>query len=102
MDGSPRRLERSRSDRWLAGVCSGVAHYFQVEPVIVRLLFLLSVVASGGTTFLIYLVLWAVLPLEGSEASDPVKENLDEIRSETERWAERVRGWLRSLGLLRE
>jgi hypothetical protein len=73
---------------------------FPVSHFLVRLLILLSVVVTGGATFLIYLVLWAVIPVQGTEAPDPVRENLDEIRAETERWIERIRGWLQSVGLL--
>jgi phage shock protein C len=102
MNGSNRRLERSRTDRWLAGVCSSIARYFEVDTFLVRLLFLLSLLLTGGASLLIYLILWAVVPLEGSAAPDPVRENLDEIRTETERWIERVRGWLQSVGLLRD
>jgi phage shock protein PspC (stress-responsive transcriptional regulator) len=102
MNGSHRRLERSRTDRWLAGVCSGIARYLDVDTFLVRLLFLISLLVTGGATLLIYLVLWAVIPLEATEATDPVRENLDEIRAETERWIERIRGWLQSIGLLRD
>ena len=102
MNESHRRLERSRIDRWLAGVCSGIARYFDVDALLIRILFLLSVLVTGGASLLIYLVLWAVIPLEGTAAPDAVRENMDEIRAETQRWIERVREWLRSVGLLKD
>ncbi len=63
-----RRLRRSVSDRKIAGVCSGVAHYLDIDPTVVRIVWLLLVLFAG-TGVLAYLVLWLVLPLDESEAS---------------------------------
>lgn len=55
------RLNRSRTDRMLGGVCGGLGHYFGVDPVIVRLIF----VVLAFTTFItpiIYPILWLVMP----------------------------------------
>jgi phage shock protein C len=57
------RLMRSRSDRMIGGVAGGIARYFNIDPVIVRLVFALSIFA-GGVSPLIYLVLWLVMPEE--------------------------------------
>ncbi len=61
----PRRLYRSRSSRMIAGVCGGLAQYFQISPTIVRLLFVVGAVAAGPG-LVAYLLLWAVVPLEPS------------------------------------
>lgn len=58
-----RRLSRPRDDRWIAGVCSGLARRFGLSTGLVRLLFVLSIVLPG-TQVLLYLVLWALLPNE--------------------------------------
>lgn len=58
-----RRLHRSLHDRKIGGVCGGVAEYFGVDPSIVRILWLVSVLWLG-IGFLAYLLLWIVLPLE--------------------------------------
>lgn len=60
------RLTRSPTDRMLAGVCGGLGNYFGVDPVIVRLIFVVGVV-TGITPFL-YPVLWLITP----EASTPM------------------------------
>lgn len=60
-----RRLRRSRSSRAIAGVCGGLAHYFGVSPMFVRLIFVIGAVAAGPG-LVAYLVLWAVVPLEPS------------------------------------
>ncbi|RZU51705.1 phage shock protein C (PspC) family protein [Krasilnikovia cinnamomea] len=57
------RLTRPRNDRWIAGVCSGLARRFGVSPSLVRLAFVLSCLLPGPQ-FLIYLVLWVLMPNE--------------------------------------
>ena len=63
-------LTRSTSDRMIGGVASGLAHYFNIDPVIVRLVFVVAVLA-GGVSPLIYVLLWIVMP-EEKPASTPV------------------------------
>jgi phage shock protein PspC (stress-responsive transcriptional regulator) len=58
-----RRLARPRDDRWIAGVCSGLARRFGVSSGMMRLIFVLSC-ALPGPQFLIYLILWILLPNE--------------------------------------
>ncbi len=60
---NPRRLYRCRHDRQLAGVAAGMAEYFEVDPTVVRILWILSVFV-GGVTILLYLLLAIVVPLE--------------------------------------
>lgn len=58
------RLYRSRNDRYVAGVCGGLAQTYGWDPAIVRIIALLLVL-SAGSGLLVYLVLWLVIPLEG-------------------------------------
>jgi phage shock protein C len=58
-----KRLYRSRSDRMIGGVCSGIAKYFNVDPTLVRLLFVLGLFFLHGS-FLAYLILLIVVPEE--------------------------------------
>jgi phage shock protein PspC (stress-responsive transcriptional regulator) len=60
-DNNVKRLYRSRNDRMIAGVCAGLADYLDIDPTIVRLLFVLGFVA-GGATFWAYLVMMLVVP----------------------------------------
>ena len=64
---NPRRLYRSADDRILAGVCGGVAAYFDVDPVIVRIIWFLSVFFTGSLTFWAYLIMIFVVPIEPAE-----------------------------------
>src|SRR4051794_29785177 len=60
----PRRLYRSRKDRVLGGVCGGIAEYFGIDPIIVRLAAVAPVVA-GGAGVLLYLAALLLVPQEG-------------------------------------
>ena len=56
-------LRRSHADRWIAGVCGGIARLTGVESWIWRMLFVLGLV-FGGFTIFVYLVLWIFVPRE--------------------------------------
>lgn len=60
--GPRRRLTRSHHDRWVAGVAGGIAEYLAVDPLLVRLLFVLLAVASGGVALAFYIVAIFVVP----------------------------------------
>lgn len=57
------RLRLSDSDKWIAGVCGGIAAITGVESWIWRLLFVLGLFA-GGVTAVLYIVLWIFIPRE--------------------------------------
>jgi phage shock protein PspC (stress-responsive transcriptional regulator) len=57
------RLARSRSNRMIAGVCAGLARRFGMSPTVVRLIFVLSCILPGPQ-FVIYIILWVLLPKE--------------------------------------
>lgn len=57
------RLYRSRKDRVIAGVCGGIAHYFNIDPTVVRLFAVLGLVLMGGT-FWAYIIMMLVIPEE--------------------------------------
>ena len=63
-----RQLRRSRSDRTLAGVCGGLAAYFEIHPAVFRVAFVVLTL-MGGAGILIYLAAALVLPDEGKQDS---------------------------------
>jgi phage shock protein C len=63
-----RKLVRSRNDRIIAGVCSGLGEYFSIDPTLVRLLFVFTALL-GGPGLIAYLIFWVVVPLEAEEQS---------------------------------
>lgn len=56
-----KRLTRS-NERVFLGVCGGIANYFNIDPTIVRVLYLLFSLGSLGTGLLIYILLAIILP----------------------------------------
>ena len=63
-----RKLVRSRNDRIIAGVCSGLGEYFSIDPTLVRLLFVFTAL-FGGPGLIAYLIFWVVVPLEAEGQS---------------------------------
>lgn len=64
MTGQPKRLVRSRDDRWLSGVCGGVARYLGVDANLVRLLLVLGTIFGFGSLLVAYVVAWILMPAE--------------------------------------
>lgn len=55
-----KKLYRSRTDRMVAGICGGIANYFNIDPVIVRVIWLLAI--FGGAGIIIYIIAWIIIP----------------------------------------
>jgi phage shock protein C len=63
MDDKPmKRLYRSQKDRIIAGVCGGLGEYFDVDPNIIRIIWLL--VGLTGTGIIAYILAWVIIPEE--------------------------------------
>ncbi len=63
MSDEAKKLYRSADNRWLAGVCGGLAQYFSIDPTVVRVIFVvLALFGLGGA--ILYLLLWVLLPNE--------------------------------------
>jgi phage shock protein C len=86
MDG--RRLTRSSTDKRLGGVCGGLAEYFGVDPLFVRLVFVAAALA-GGFGILLYAVLWIALPQAAPGAAPPPRygRSSSAVRVAEERYA---------------
>jgi len=87
------RLYRSRRDRIIGGVCGGLGAYFAIDPVIVRLVFVILAI-WGGIGVLLYLVLWILMPPEermGAISQDVIDANVAELRQEAHEFARQTR-----------
>lgn len=58
-----KKLYRSNRDRMIAGVCGGLAEYFNIDPTIMRLGFA-GLLLVGGSALVVYLVIWMIVPLK--------------------------------------
>ncbi len=65
---APRRLYRVTSEKRIAGVCAGLARYFEVDVTLVRLLVVAGTLCSGGLGLLAYIAAWIVMPRENEFA----------------------------------
>lgn len=93
-----QRMTRSQSERIVGGIAGGLATYIKIDPLIVRLAFMLLALINGFGAIL-YLVLWLLMPIEGSQATDTrdqVRENVGDMQDTTQRLAEQVRAMFRN------
>ncbi|ACP33649.1 PspC domain-containing protein [Corynebacterium aurimucosum] len=58
-----QRLTRSTTDTMLGGVCGGIAQTYNLDPTLVRILFVVATLL-GFSGILLYLILWVVIPVE--------------------------------------
>ena len=56
-----KRLYRSKKERIIGGVCGGIAEYFNVDPTLIRLFWIL-IIFLGGAGILAYLLAWIIIP----------------------------------------
>jgi phage shock protein C len=68
-----KRLYRSKSDAMIAGICSGLAKYLEVDPTVIRLAFVLLLVLAFGGGFWVYLIMWIIIPIEPTAGTESVK-----------------------------
>jgi phage shock protein C len=59
-----KKLRRSRNNRIFAGVCGGLAEFFGIKAFWFRLAFLIALIPGGVPGFLLYLLLWLIIPNE--------------------------------------
>ncbi len=90
-----KRMTRSRSDRLIAGVASGLAAYFGIDPLFVRIGFVILSLFNG-IGLILYLALWLIVPNEDSlsEGRATVQEAVAEMRAMVADLIARLRGVL--------
>jgi phage shock protein C len=74
-----RRLHRSRDDRMIAGVCGGLAQYFGVDPVVVRI-GAVALALAGGAGLPAYLAAWILVPRAERGAAAPARSPAAPVR----------------------
>ncbi len=87
-----KRLTRSSENRMIAGICGGLGEYFNVDPVIVRVIFVLLAFADA-IGVVAYLILWIIVPLRekaGLPPKDAAKEGIQELRDQAEKLSKEV------------
>lgn len=64
MNTSYKHLTRSRTNRVIAGLCAGLGEYFDIDPTIIRLLFVLGLFVGHFGVFLTYIIMALIIPEE--------------------------------------
>ncbi len=62
MKQQPKRLYLSNKDRKIAGFCGGLAEYFNIDPTVVRLLYVFFTLIGMGAGIVVYLIAWIIVP----------------------------------------
>ncbi len=78
-----RRLFRSKHNRVLLGVCGGIGDYFDIDPVIIRIITVLLIIAFNIVAIIAYFIMALVIPIEGSVSSTPrdsIRENVADLK----------------------
>lgn len=70
----PKKIYRSRNDKVIAGICGGLGKYLDIDPVIIRVLFIILLLTIGSG-ILIYLLAWILIPLEPENTELLLKDN---------------------------
>ena len=103
-DSAPRRLFRDPDNKYIGGVCGGLAAYFNIDPTFVRILFVILILLAGSTIFA-YIILWIVIPrarttadrlsMRGEKANlsnieKAIREDLQDIKRNLEDLSKKV------------
>ena len=80
MSNGTKRLYRSRTNRKIAGVCGGLGEYLNIDPTIMRLIYIMVILFSVGLGLIDYVLMWVVMPEEPERGSrvvdnDETKDN---------------------------
>lgn len=111
LHGPRRRLYRIKDRAVISGVCSGIGAFFDLDPNVIRLLFILSAIFTGGFTILVYIILmfaipsahtseeWAAahgVPFNAQEIIDRAKREYGKFAEDSEKtWRRERRAWRR-------
>ncbi len=88
----PPRLYRSETDRVLGGVAGGLGEYFNIDPIVVRIIFIILFLQGVG--FILYLILWLVIPSQSSgekPSKETIRNNADEIKTKAQSLVQDIR-----------
>ena len=87
-------LYRSETNKVFGGVCGGLGEVFQVDPTLLRILFVIAFL-MGGTGILLYLILWLVIPSQSKimhSSNENFKENIEEMKTRAQNFTQDIQG----------
>ena len=57
-----RKLTRSRDDKWIAGICGGIAEHTGIDATLIRVLLVIGTILGAGSLVVVYLICWVIIP----------------------------------------
>lgn len=57
-----RKLTRSRDDKWIAGICGGIAEHTGIDATLIRVILVIATILGAGSLVVIYLICWVIIP----------------------------------------
>jgi len=87
-----KKINRSETDKIIGGVAGGLGEFFDIDPAIFRLLFILATV-FGGSGVIVYIVLWLIIPSASSTKSfseESIRDNADEMQEKAREFAAHI------------
>jgi phage shock protein C len=88
-----KRLYRSEKEKMIAGVAGGLAEYFNIDPTLVRIGFVLATLA-WGTGVIAYLAMWLIVPTHsnvGKAGSEALNHNVEEMKKSAQQAGEFIK-----------
>lgn len=73
-----KKLRRSTTDRKIAGVAGGLGEYFNLDPILFRIVFVI-IALPGGVSIIIYFVLWLIMPLASSPKTNSTGSDVIDV-----------------------
>jgi phage shock protein C len=67
-----KQLTRSRDDKWLGGVCGGLADYTGIDATLIRIVTAVCILLGAGTLVVAYVVAWVLMPLAPPRPAPPI------------------------------
>jgi len=77
-----KRLQRSDDDRWIGGVCGGLAEYTGMDAGLIRLIVAVATILGFGSLILAYIAAWVIMPLADPRPNPPAATPAPEPPSE--------------------
>jgi phage shock protein PspC (stress-responsive transcriptional regulator) len=82
MTNEYKKLNRAVDDRMIAGVCAGIADYFDIDPTLVRLLFVLGFFVTGSGLFWVYVIMMIIVPEYVPASQDVITTVSEDVPSD--------------------
>lgn len=88
-------LLRSREERMVGGVCAGLGSYLRIDPILVRIFFVILILADG-VGMILYLLLWLIIPVEGAQSQADIRDTMRNGAEEISARAREIKGELQA------